>query len=106
MSRTNFVVSQMSRMFFHIPIVMNTTYIITPRVIKAINALPAQLRGPISNALSRDLLLGEAPETTLTPVQCMVYAMIRFYVRQDSERARKESAASLAASGVAFPQAI
>jgi len=85
---------------------METTYIITPRVLKAINALPAQLREPISNALSRDLFLGEAPETTLTPVQCMVYSMIRFYVRQDSQRARKASAKELESAGAVFPRAI
>lgn len=85
---------------------METTYIITPRVLKAINALPAQLRGPVSNALSRDLFLGEAPETTLTPVQCMVYSMIRFYVRQDSRRVCKAAADELEAGQGVFTGAV
>ncbi|MCM1521269.1 MAG: hypothetical protein NC039_01290 [Muribaculaceae bacterium] len=61
-------------------------FVISPRVVNTINSLPAEDRGPISRALSMDLILGESPEKTLTPVQCMVYAMIRFYVRQDTER--------------------
>lgn len=61
-------------------------FIISPRVVNTINALPAADREPISRALSREFILGEDPEQTLTPVQCMVYAMIRFYVNQDTER--------------------
>lgn len=57
-------------------------FIISPRVVNTINALPAADREPISRALSREFILGEDPEQTLTPVQCMVYAMIRFYVNR------------------------
>ncbi len=61
-------------------------YIISSRVVDTINRLPATDRGPIERALNAELLHGVPPEQSLTPVQCMVYAMIRFYVRQDTER--------------------
>ena len=64
-------------------------FIITPRVINTINALPATDREPISRALGNELFLGQAPESGLTPVQCVIYAMIRQYVSQDTYRASK-----------------
>lgn len=66
--------------------ISHAMFIISPRVVNTINSLPVADREPISRALSREFILGEDPEQTLTPVQCMVYAMIRFYVNQDTER--------------------
>lgn len=65
---------------------MNASVIISQRVINTVNALPAHDRGPISNALSMEFILGQNPESTLTPMQNVVYGMIRFYVLQDTER--------------------
>lgn len=61
-------------------------YIISNRVVDTINRLPDKDRLPISRALSANLLHGIPPESTLTPLQCIVYTMIRHYVKQDTER--------------------
>lgn len=65
---------------------METSVIISPRVIDTINSLAAEHRAPISNALSMEFILGKNPEEILTPAQKIIYAVIRFYVTQDSER--------------------
>lgn len=65
---------------------MTGSFIITPRVINTINALPAEDRHHISNALSMEFILGQNPQDTLTPMQYLVYAMIRSYVNQDTAR--------------------
>lgn len=73
-------------------------FIITSRVVDAIRSLPASDRESISRALGNEFLLGLNPEELLTPVQAMVYAMIRFYVTQDTERAMSAGRVSEAAS--------
>ncbi len=65
---------------------METPVIISPRVIDTINSLSDTDRRPISNALSMEFILGQNPEDTLTPMQNVVYAIIRFYVVQDTRR--------------------
>ena len=65
---------------------METSVIISPRVIDTINSLSADDRGPISSALSMEFILGKNPEEILAPMQMIIYAVIRFYVTQDSER--------------------
>lgn len=46
---------------------MNSSVIISPRVIDTINSLSSADRTPISNALSMEFILGQNPEDTLTP---------------------------------------
>lgn len=70
---------------------MDNSVIISPRVINTINSLPADYRREISNALSMEFILGQDPASMLTPVQYMVYAMIRFYVTQDTARGLKRA---------------
>ena len=65
------------------------------RVIDTVNSLPAADRNPISNALSMEFILGIDPADTLTPMQNMLYAMIRFYVTQDTERNRMAEQAAV-----------
>ncbi|MCM1356702.1 MAG: hypothetical protein NC212_09900 [Staphylococcus sp.] len=65
---------------------MNASIIISPRVIDTINSLQPTDRTSISNALSMEFILGQNPENTLTPMQNIIYAVIRFYVNQDSRR--------------------
>ena len=65
---------------------MRPSIIITSRVIDTINSLSNIDRGPITNALSMEFILGQDPGPTLTPMQNVVYAIIRFYVNQDTER--------------------
>lgn len=68
---------------------MNSSVIISPRVIDTINSLSSADRAPISNALSMEFILGQNPEDTLTPTQSIIYAVIRFYVTQDTARHRE-----------------
>ncbi len=65
---------------------MGTSIIITPRVIDTINSLSDTDRTTISNALSMEFILGQNPEYTLTPMQNIIYSVIRFYVTQDTKR--------------------
>ena len=67
---------------------MATPIYISPRVIDTITSLPLDDRIPISNALSMEFILGLDPTDTITPMQAMLYAMIKFYVTQDTERNR------------------
>ncbi len=60
--------------------------VITPRVVNTINSLPVAERGAISSALAQEFILGRDPAETLTPVQAMIYAMIRSYVTRDTRR--------------------
>ena len=73
---------------------MNAPFIITQRVINTIKSLRPADREPITKALSMEFILGENPESTLTPIQNVIYAMIRFYVQQDAERSEAIQSAS------------
>ncbi len=70
---------------------MRPSVIITQRVINTINSLSASDRDPITRALSMEFILGQNPENILTPMQNVVYAIIRFYVNQDTQRATADS---------------
>ena len=59
---------------------METTFIITPHVINTINSLPIDERIAITAALGTD------PTPTLSPVQEIIFSMIKQYVRRDTER--------------------
>lgn len=65
---------------------MANSFFISVRVIDTVNSLPVSDRLPISNALTTEFLLGGDPNEGLTPIQAMLYAMIRHYVVQDTER--------------------
>ncbi|MDE6860868.1 MAG: hypothetical protein K2J65_10710 [Duncaniella sp.] len=69
---------------------MESSVIITKRVINTINSLSQADRTPISNALSMEFILGQNPEHTLTPMQNVLYSIIRYYVAQDTERKARE----------------
>lgn len=58
--------------------------LITPHVINTINSLPDEERTAIANTLAAELILGEKPEASLSPMQEMIYSIIRFYVKQDT----------------------
>lgn len=76
---------------------MDNPIIITSRVVETIKSLPVKEREKISNALAQELILGEDPRSSLTPIQGILYAMIRFYVRSDSERGFLRMAANSSA---------
>ncbi|MDE6204923.1 MAG: hypothetical protein K2F66_02255, partial [Duncaniella sp.] len=56
---------------------MSTPVYISQRVIDTVTSLPVEDRIPISNALSMEFILGIDPTDTLTPMQGMLYAMIK-----------------------------
>lgn len=58
--------------------------LITPHVINTINSLHDEERTAIANTLAAELILGEKPEASLSPMQEMIYSIIRFYVKQDT----------------------
>jgi len=63
-------------------------YIITSHVIKTVKGLKEPERSAIANAIVAEFVLGENPKSSLTPVQAMLFAMIRDYIRRDSARRR------------------
>lgn len=66
---------------------MKPALIITSHVINTINALPDEERQAITSTLAADLLLGEETASeSLTPMQQMIYTMIRSYVTRDTAR--------------------
>ena len=65
---------------------METTFIITPHVINTINSLPIDERIAITAALAGEIILGTDPTPTLSPVQEIIFSMIKQYVRRDTER--------------------
>lgn len=65
---------------------MGTAIVITPNVINTINALPVEERLAITAALASELILGKESASSLTPVQAMIFSMIKNYVTRDTER--------------------
>ncbi|MDE6485803.1 MAG: hypothetical protein K2L14_10480 [Duncaniella sp.] len=63
---------------------MTSAFTISPRVIHTISSLPVEDRDVITTALARELILGVDVTTSLSPIQAIVYAIVRQYVRQDS----------------------
>lgn len=63
---------------------MEATVTITPRVINTITSLPAEDRDAITTALARELILGQEVDSLLSPMQAIVYAIVKHYVKQDS----------------------
>lgn len=68
---------------------MNEAIIITPHVINTIKSLPTEERIAIASALTGELILGGDPSKELSPLQEMIYSIIRFYVRQDTLKYRQ-----------------
>lgn len=62
---------------------MNGNIIISKRVIDTINALPFNEKKAITKALACELILGEDAAAELTPIQSMLYSIIKYYVRKD-----------------------
>ena len=66
---------------------MLQSIVISNHVLETIKSLPLGEREMITNALAADLFLGKNPDDVLSPFHAMVYSVIRYYVRRDSERA-------------------
>jgi len=66
---------------------MNQSIVISPRVISTIQALPYNDRIAVASAIAGELLLGHSPEGELSPMETMLYSIIRSYIRHDSCKA-------------------
>lgn len=66
---------------------MNKSIIISQHVLNSLNSLPEEERIAIAGALAGELLLGGKVSDELTPMQMVVYNIIRDYIRRDSFRA-------------------
>lgn len=60
--------------------------VITPHVINTINALPEDERVAVASAFVGEMIMGFNVEDTLSPIQTMLYAVIKSYVQRDSYR--------------------
>lgn len=65
---------------------MEKSIVISSHVINTINALPIEERNAITQALASDMILGSNSCHTLSPIQEMLYLVIRFYIQKDSIR--------------------
>ena len=65
---------------------MDTSLFISPRVINTINSLPAADRVAVASAIAGELILGGKAKGELTPVQNLVFEIIRSYVKRDTAR--------------------
>ncbi|MDE6265787.1 MAG: hypothetical protein K2M07_00355 [Muribaculaceae bacterium] len=61
--------------------------VISQRVINTINSLPLEDRVAISTAMFGEFVLGVKEDLGLTSRNVMLYAVIRQYIRHDSEAA-------------------
>lgn len=70
---------------------MNGSILISSHVIDTINSLPLEERVAVSSALVGEMILGKAPcDDSLSPIETLLYTVIRQYVRQDSARYANE----------------
>ena len=65
---------------------MKTAFVITPHVINTINSLSAEERVAITSALAVEMILGAEAAHSLSPMQSVIYAMIKQYVHRDTAR--------------------
>ena len=66
---------------------METAFVISAHVINTINSLPAEERIAVTTALAAEMILGADTRGRLTPMQEVLYSMIRQYVERDTMRA-------------------
>ncbi len=64
----------------------DTSIVISPRVIRTLQGLPADERDIVSTAVAKYLFLGIDPSDTLSPYHKMIFAFILDYVRRDTRR--------------------
>ncbi len=65
-------------------IVKRQPIVITPHVINTINALPEDERVAVASAFIGEMIMGVDIDGSLSPIQTMLYAVIKSYVQRDS----------------------
>lgn len=63
---------------------MNAPVYFSPRVLDTINSLPDTDRKAIAAAIAGEFILGTDSSADLTPLQNLVFAIIRQYVKHDT----------------------
>lgn len=83
-----FVVSKETKIIIlKISPAMTDSVIFSSRVLTTLNSLPVEQRSTMAAALTSEFLLGLDVTRDLHGEECLVYAIIRQYVRQDMRRA-------------------
>ena len=70
--------------------VKRESIVITPHVINTINALPEEERVAVASAFIGEMIMGVEVEDSLSPIQIMLYAVIKSYVQRDSYKYNQE----------------
>ena len=65
---------------------MSTGFVISPNVLNTIHSLPEQERLSIVCTLAGEMLLGVKREEGLSPIEKVIYAIIRQHIERDTER--------------------
>lgn len=55
-------------------------------MVETIKSLPVKEREAISYALVNDFILGRDPKKFLTPMEGILYTMIKYYVTRDTQQ--------------------
>ncbi len=63
----------------------NRSIILSARVLNTINSLPIDDKIAIASAVAGEIILGANASGELTPLQNLVFAMIRQYVKHDTD---------------------
>lgn len=66
---------------------MNTSAIFSERVVNVLRGLPAAEQTAITSALTAEFVYGTNPDKGLSPLQSILYTMIRSYVERDMHSA-------------------
>lgn len=70
----------------------SSSIVISQHVINSVKGLPESDRHAVATALAEEILLGKNPDDTLSPFQSMLYSIIQFYVKRDTEKAARHMA--------------
>lgn len=68
-------------------VMKKSAFVISSHVINTINSLPEEERLAITTALAAEMILGINPCGQLSPMQEVLYTMIRQYIRKDTLKA-------------------
>lgn len=58
--------------------------VISSHVINTINSLPEEEKVAVATAFVSEMIMGVDPENALSPLQAMLYGIIKSYVERDS----------------------
>lgn len=66
---------------------MNPSFVITPRVLNTINALPEAIKLDVVMAIAGEMLLGLKVENEMSAENMLVYSVIKDYIIRDTHKA-------------------